>query len=163
MKTFFRILLPILTLLCLVFIFHNSLQDAGRSGERSKGIANAVSDRYEEVTKSTVRRPQRDRMYMIVRKIAHLAEYGALAVCMAFSVFAFRGRVGWLYGPLFGVGILVAALDEWLQSFSKGRSPAVSDALLDLGGVLLGFCVSLCVTAVIRRKRRKYELGVSVS
>ncbi len=73
-----------------------------------------------------------------VRKTAHIAEYGLMAV-LIFSVFAVdmtRWRRVWSIYTLVICG-LIAAADEYRQMFSQVRTGAAKDLMLDLTGAVL--------------------------
>lgn len=67
---------------------------------------------------------------VIVRKLAHMAEYALLAVLYRRPLPADI--------PAFFLAVLYAASDEWHQSFVPGRSACPSDVMVDAAGALLG-------------------------
>jgi VanZ family protein len=67
---------------------------------------------------------------VVLRKIAHAAEFGILA---ALLVRALR-RTGWAVV----LGIAYAISDEIHQSFVEGRQGAVLDVVIDSVGVVIG-------------------------
>jgi VanZ family protein len=79
-----------------------------------------------------------------LRKGAHIVEYTVLAL-FAFRAFRYgrqRFQNYMAYGPpLFSV--CYAASDEFHQTFSALRGPAVSDVFIDAFGVLLGTFIAL--------------------
>ena len=73
-----------------------------------------------------------------VRKAAHMAEYGLLAVTLAIPFYVYRIRGIWLYLPTLLVCAGYACLDEWHQLHVAGRSGQGTDILIDTFGALLG-------------------------
>lgn len=75
------------------------------------------------------------RLNFFVRKTAHFVEY------FIFSLLVLRGirggrsetRIGWALAAI-GIVAAYAALDEFHQSFVPGRSPLITDVLLDTTG-----------------------------
>jgi VanZ family protein len=65
----------------------------------------------------------------LVRKGAHVTEYGVLAVLWSFALSNREGRRRWL-APL-GLSILTSALDELHQSTTLARTASWHDVLLD--------------------------------
>jgi len=63
-------------------------------------------------------------------KPAHLAVYSVLGFLL--------GRTGWKILSLFGIGLLLGALDECYQSLTPGRSPDPWDWAADALGVATG-------------------------
>jgi VanZ family protein len=66
----------------------------------------------------------------IVRKLAHLSVFGLLAVLVWRALYPRRfAMVGaWMFA------VICACLDEWHQSFQPGRTPLLSDVVIDAFG-----------------------------
>ncbi|AGT33668.1 hypothetical protein M493_17300 [Geobacillus genomosp. 3] len=66
----------------------------------------------------------------IVRKLAHLSVFGLLAVLGWRALYPRRfAMVGaWVFA------VIYAGLDEWHQSFQPGRTPLLSDVVIDACG-----------------------------
>jgi VanZ family protein len=78
----------------------------------------------------------------LLRKAGHFTEYAILAVLVHHAL----GLAGqWSAGRRLLVAWLLAALyaasDEWHQSFVPGRTPAVTDVVIDACGALTGLLV----------------------
>lgn len=79
-----------------------------------------------------------NRMHTLIRKLAHVTEFGLFSVAVFYGV---RGdRSGWrlkwaLYTLL--IAVTYAGLDEWHQSFVPQRDPRVRDVVIDAIGALL--------------------------
>ena len=82
---------------------------------------------------------QLEAAHFLIRKAAHIIEYGVLAGL-------WRGCLGGLWVPL-GLAMLTATLDELHQSFAPGRGAAVADVLLDGAAAVIAL-------AVIEARRR---------
>ncbi|MGG6440170.1 VanZ family protein [Saccharococcus caldoxylosilyticus] len=67
----------------------------------------------------------------IVRKLAYLLVFGLLAALVWRALYPRRfAMVGaWMFA------VICAGLDEWHQSFQPGRTPLVSDVVIDACGV----------------------------
>jgi VanZ family protein len=63
----------------------------------------------------------------IVRKLAHLSVFGLLAVLVWRALYPWRfAMIGaWVFV------VICACLDEWHQSFQPGRTPLLSDVVID--------------------------------
>lgn len=70
---------------------------------------------------------------ILVRKSAHFAAFGTLALLFYWALVQYRYRwIGaWMLATLY------AASDEWHQSFVPGRGAGVDDVLLDSLGALV--------------------------
>ena len=147
-----------LTLFWLGFIFSNSLKSGSESGEQSSKVHETVNQVAsslgvkEEISEDTV------------RKGAHFTEFGLLGflicLCIA-SVRAFRGlgdlpRLMMWSVLSIPMCALLAAVDEYLQTFSEGRTAEVADAFLDTAGATVGtafFLAILWFILIIRKER----------
>jgi VanZ family protein len=100
-------------------------------------------------------------IHHFIRKMGHLTEYFILSLLILRGIRAGKQGVhlGWALAAIVIVGCY-AALDEFHQSFVPGRTPAVSDVLLDTaGGIAAQVVVALAMlVGDIRRKRRDDEL-----
>lgn len=79
-----------------------------------------------------------ETLHWLVRKSAHVAEYGVLVALWAWALARHDGWRHWL-APL-GLAMLTAALDEMHQSLTRMRTASPADVLLDsaaAGAVLI--------------------------
>lgn len=90
-----------------------------------------------------------DIFSFIVRKGAHLIEFGLLGMLWGGLSRLQKLRAPWLYG------LPVALIDETIQYFVPGRASAWKDVALDCIGYLVGFALIVGVVALIRRKSKK--------
>jgi VanZ family protein len=82
---------------------------------------------------------------VLVRKCAHVAEYGILALLLWRALgngTALRAKMPLLFGTVLVFCAVFAASDEFHQCFVKSRTPSVHDVLLDVAGALLGLWIS---------------------
>ena len=91
----------------------------------------------------------------VVRKCAHLTEYAILALLLFRAVF--RGtNLKWsmsiLCMSVWVACVLVAATDEFHQSFLESRTASVWDVMIDAGGAIFGLLIS---SFFAKRRARK--------
>ena len=137
------------TLGWLGFIYSNSLKSAPESGEQSSRVLALIRSLarfvgYEgEVTEH------------FVRKLAHFTEFAILSLLVCLSVFTLwrvlhKETASRDVRPLLWVSMplcmLLASVDEWLQTFSDGRAAELADVLLDTCGAALA---TLCLQGLI--------------
>ena len=132
------------------FIWIHSAVPASGSSEESRIVGNFIRPLLELFWgKGSV-------TDYVVRKLAHFTEYTILGFLMGANAAAFTAKIRgqlklprpadffcWSYCLLLSVA--VALIDESIQIFSPGRSPQVTDMLLDTAGSLTG----LILTAII--------------
>lgn len=84
----------------------------------------------------------------VIRRLAHLTEYATLGVVLSsFSVLISRhSHKVWVL--LIGIG--VAAIDEYIQLFSGGRTSTWHDVVLDGVGCMIGIVLVMVIRGVKR-------------
>lgn len=139
----FRIIFTAALIACILFIFHNSLEDSAESSARSQyvmALLNAVlaKVRLGPISEHTV------------RKLAHFCEFMLLGfllmLCLRVYTARFVRHVSW---PMLG-GMTTALCDETLQYLSAGRAPEVKDVWIDTAGVVVGLFAALLLLLVVR-------------
>lgn len=77
----------------------------------------------------------------VTRKLAHMAEFFALAIAVSFPLYVYGLRGILLMILAGGFCVAFACGDEYHQSFVAGRSPSSKDVLIDSIGVFMGIIV----------------------
>jgi VanZ family protein len=72
-------------------------------------------------------------MHWLIRKLAHLTEYGVLAALWAWALGATRGRVRWT--AALALSLATACLDEIHQATTATRTGSPVDVLIDACGI----------------------------
>jgi VanZ family protein len=149
MKSFLKYWLPVLLWLALIFIGSTDLMSA----EHTSRIIGPILRWFNpDVSAETIARVQ-----FLVRKIAHLTEYAVLAILIwrAFLGSSWQLKSSILFVlALFGCAIL-AATDEFHQSFVPSRTASPKDVIIDILGALLGLtiCIAVARRKVVKEKR----------
>ncbi len=135
----------ILTALCLVFIWGNSLLPGEISG--------AISDEVEHILEMLLPEGEilPEESAFPLRKVAHFTEFTALGLCLTWLFGMLRkGRL-----PAFLCGAAAACVDETIQIFVPDRGPGLRDVGIDTCGVLTGlFLLSIGYHCLCKRKKR---------
>jgi VanZ family protein len=137
-----RILSTVPAIIIMIVIFYFSHQEAAESSKLSGGIIYNIFSFVERLF--SLELPVEERIYWleiletILRKAAHMAEYGLLAAAVSFSFYVYEKRNSSLILWSEAVTVLYAATDEFHQLFVLGRSGQVSDILIDGIGALIG-------------------------
>jgi VanZ family protein len=79
-----------------------------------------------------------NRVHTLIRKLAHVAEFGLFSITVFYGVRAERSgwKFKWAIYTLL-IAVAYAGLDEWHQSFVPLREPRVRDVIIDAFGALL--------------------------
>ena len=144
-KKMFSYILMLLSVLWIIFIFSNSLENAEESGEKSSWVYSIVSKVFPNIT------------IFVIRKLAHFTEFAILGVLFASTYFSFtlprffQAPKTSLYSLLAMPAIFaIACTDETLQRFSEGRHSAFSDVLIDSAGGICGIAAVLALIFIMR-------------
>ena len=148
----------VLALLCVIFIFSNSLKDSTESAEQSSSVYELVNS-VTSLFGFTI-------SHALVRNLAHLAEFALLGIFTALisaAVFGYSHSSTKLQAakkliPAAALCIAISIVDELLQFSSVGRAPQISDALLDVLGAIIGISAvwaSLIICKAISIKKSK--------
>ena len=143
---------------CVIFAF--SSQDANASGTLSWKVD------YKLVDKFNILRSDTDKVMVddvhgvldhLVRKSAHVVEYGLFAILILNTLYAFQIPYKRCYGIAMGIVVIYASLDEFHQLFSDGRSAQISDVMIDSFGGVLALGVIAIVVYRYRKKKKRLE------
>jgi len=177
----------LLCLIWMSFIFYMSSQNSTESNNNSYSILNAVKQEYrigkelihndqnnetvgksdssvkasKDITASVKAKSSalRDRkLNIFIRKNAHIFMYLVLAVLISNALFIYKCRGKFALVYIMFPCLLYAVLDEFHQSFTRGRSALVSDVLIDFSGSLIGMVLFYLVYYKISRKKAKKSL-----
>jgi VanZ family protein len=100
-------------------------------------------------------------MHHIIRKCAHFTEYFILSLLILRGIRAGRSGAQWKWA--LATILLVAAyasLDEFHQSFVPGRTPAVTDVMIDTSGGAAAQLAAAFVAFRARERNRRNEQSV---
>ena len=152
-KRIVRIILIALSLLWIVFIFSNSLEDSVESGAKSSWALEIARKIFPSISE------------FFIRKFAHFTEFAILGFLSSASISSFiypiaiteSKKLLWIFLAL-PTTFLTACFDEFLQKFSEGRHPAFTDVLIDTSGGLFAILISVAALwgfIVLRTKGSK--------
>ncbi len=136
------VILFLLSACQIYLIFFLSGQDADASSKVSTEVtltlSEAINPEYMEAATKAQTADAVNLLHNPVRKLAHMAEFGALGALLCGAFLALRGP---LPRRFFLCVILCAATscaDEAHQLFANGRAMMVKDMLIDFSGSMLG-------------------------
>lgn len=162
-ESIIRILLWLPVVIWMGLIFIMSAQD----GEKSSAVSGSAAEKVAEIVVEdfdTLPQPERmsiiDSLQFTVRKSAHFVEYLILSllVCAALLPYKLSGVRRTLTAT--GISLLYAMSDELHQSLSPGRSPKLTDVLIDLSGAVLGVLIFLAAAAIVKKAMSKRKAQV---
>ena len=139
----FRIIFTIALIVCILFIFHNSLEEGTISAARSQAVMQKINALLAKVHLGPLSQHT-------VRKLAHFAEFllegFLLMLCLRGYTKHFVRHVSW---PLLG-GLATALTGETIHLRIAGRTSSVVDVWIDFGGVTAGLLVALLLLLIVR-------------
>lgn len=127
-----RIVLAILILLWMITVFCFSSDNSQESSSKSQKVVEVI---VEVCDIKTTDEQKLITIETIVRKCAHMIIYtiGGILIFLYCNTYDISLKKKLLYTVL--IGGLYAITDEIHQGFSPGRSPQVTDILIDTTGV----------------------------
>ena len=152
----------ILAALNIAVIFALSGEGQSASNSRSQLVTSTILNTLDPERKDApVRKVDEvlDFFHPIIRKAAHFTEYASLGFLTCLG-FLFLGLKPWpraLYPSL--ICLITAMSDELYQSTVPGRSPMVTDVMLDvaggIAGVLLVCLIHVALNSLSARRRSR--------
>ena len=140
--------LAAVTVLITLFIWSNSLKDSKHSTSASDTVIDLMQPVLGSICKDT------EKQSFFVRKLAHVSEFAALGISVAFLHRKYTQYT--LHESFYGFaafyGLATAVTDEFIQSFSD-RSDSVRDVLIDFSGYLIGALIVTGIFIIIDRQR----------
>lgn len=158
----YRILLCVLIVLNMAMIYYFSAEDGAKSGQTSGTVAHAVAEvTVRDFSAKPVTEQNRivTRFQHPVRKAAHMAEHGLLALWIDLLLLTWdrtgsvRDTVIRNAATLTAV-FLYACTDEWHQKSVGGRGAAFTDVLIDTAGAAVVCAVVFLILFLVRRNQR---------
>ena len=150
MTSFLKYWLPVLLWLGLIFVGSTDLLSA----EHTSRIIGPILRWFNpDVSVETIARVQ-----FFARKGAHVTEYAILAMLLWRALrlgLAWTTKLSILFLAAWIVCALLAASDEFHQSFVPTRTASPVDVMIDIAGALVGLtiCVAVASRKVVKEKR----------
>ena len=119
-----------LSILWLLFIFSNSLDNGAESDQKSSAVTKFINDVLHAIGYKG------EIPHKLVRKLAHFGEFAILAVFVSITLHFSPKKISVLFSP--AICFVCASADEILQNFSEGRGPRFTDVLIDTSGAICG-------------------------
>jgi VanZ family protein len=138
MRIFLKYWLPLLIWLGVIFIGSTDLMSAEHT---SRFIVPFLLWLKPGMAPATIR-----SILFAVRKCAHVSEYAVLALLLWRALRsgpALRMKMSMSFGAVLLACAVLAASDEFHQSFVKSRTPSIRDVLLDVTGGLIGLLIGV--------------------
>ncbi|GKQ42996.1 membrane protein [Companilactobacillus sp. RD055328] len=90
----------------------------------------------------------------IIRKIAHFGSYFILGASLWIASYRYVNKKNLLFMFTWLTTTGLAAFDEFHQWFAAGRSPLVSDVMLDSCGALVGILLTMLLFKLIFKQKK---------
>ena len=150
MNKYLKWILPILTLLSLLYIFSNSLLSDPKAEEKEDKLLTSVEKVVEAVTDKKI---ELDRESIVPAKLVHVAEYTIFSFLLSFTAYYLHCKKNVDSSRLMFAFLFCALTDEHLQSIGTGRSSRVTDIVIDFAGCLIGFALANFVWISMERRK----------
>ena len=131
--------LLIIGILINIFIWTNSLMPSNLSSSQSGLIVNLIYPVFKNVFDVNT-------FTTIVRKLAHFTEFMFLAIIFSYYFKSINIKNPYLITMIYG--LIVAIIDEAIQTFIPGRAGLIIDVLIDFSGVITGVLVVFIISKI---------------
>lgn len=143
---FIRIFLKPLSFIPALLLMYMIYNFSAQTGDISSQLSYKVSYKIVETADMVLETNMEDweieswsyRIHGFTRKLAHMAEYFALAVAISFPLYVYGVRGIWLMLLAGLICVAFACGDEYHQSFVDGRGPSKRDVAIDSFGAFWG-------------------------
>lgn len=143
--TALHIFFSVASLLCVAFIWSNSLKDATASTSDSSRVLLWLNSALESVGIHPFLTEH------FVRKAAHFSEFALLGALLTATCLTAQRRAS-LWFVAAPISLAVAGMDELLQLLSPGRACQISDMLLDFCGAVTGIALIYLLFRLLFRR-----------
>jgi len=159
-KKYIRLIPWALVVLLMATIFFLSAQTANESTKLSdqtiRDVAVIVVPKFSKMPL------EKQQNYVLVlrhtaRKTAHVLLYTLLGILCMSAMFQLSTKIMMKILIATMISTVYAATDELHQLFVNGRSPQISDILIDFCGVLVGIMLVLLAHWIWVRKKRRFK------
>lgn len=147
-----------LTVSILLFagIYWFSAQDAATSSTQSNEVIVKLHLMTED---EMVQEPEKASDYrFVVRKSAHFILYMVLSIFVFLTLVEFTEAHGFAFLAGWLIVIVLAAIDEYHQSFVPGRSMELTDVGIDACGALLGVLIVFSFYKSVDKRRNRKKI-----
>ena len=158
-KNILRIILIILLLGTFYIIFGFSSQDGEKSGSISRRITEKIATLIPQIQKENEIEKENimNTMESIIRKMAHFSIYTVVGLLLMSLVSTYNIKEKNRLIITLITGIIYASSDEIHQSFVPGRSPMITDIVIDTMGVILGILLIILGKKIIKKYRENKQ------
>jgi VanZ family protein len=132
-RPFLKSWLPVIAWMVFIFISSTDLMSAAHTSRFIGPFLRFFAPDVSDVTIAAVQ--------LVVRKCAHLTEYAILAALVHRAIRQRGERLLFAGSIAFAASAVVAALDEYAQSFVGSRTGTPWDVLIDCIGALIGLLI----------------------
>lgn len=135
-----------LLIVCLAFIWGNSLTNGEDSGNLSGGVMAWIN------TFLRLDSAGADMLHWLIRKGAHFTEFACLGLLLTWLFGMMGEKKGHLFCMPLLFGMMAACADETIQVFTPDRGPSPIDIWIDTCGVAAGITLLLIGYYYVRKK-----------
>ncbi len=147
MKSFLKYWLPVLIWLCVIFVGSTDVLSAEQTSRFLEPFLRWLKPDISSETFAQI--------HFFVRKLGHTSEYALLAIFLWRALRRganLRVKMSILVVVVWFVCAILAATDEFHQSFIPSRTASPSDVMVDICGALVG--LGICMMFALRTNRK---------
>lgn len=150
----YKIIISLLFLFCIIgIIYYNSSQIGSKSFKMSSSLIKV----FRVLLNPIIRNFSDKELLIFIRKLAHIFEFSLLFLVLYLVLKNFLKKPIVYYTTVF-ICISIALLDEYHQTYVRGRIGSISDVVVDLIGIYIMLFLVILYEEIMRRKKLKYEV-----
>ena len=147
----------VILVLCVGFIFSNSMKNGAESTSQSGAVKKIVDNALEFLNINV------DISEQGIRTLGHVVEFFALSLVLTVAALIlfpfnfenpFTKKLIIYFLPII-ISTLVAFIDEFIQLFSPGRACDIMDVLVDFSGAALANLITMGIVFIIYAVKHK--------
>lgn len=154
-------ILQIILIILIICVFGAIFKFSSQQSEQSEGLSRKISGSIISIEPDNKKLNQQQyenilaKVDCVIRKIAHFSIYTILGIVLISLFITVKLDQDKSIMITVVIGILYAMSDEIHQNFVDGRSPMVTDVMIDTAGVMFGICIILGILRIIKTKKNK--------
>ena len=140
-----------------LFILINSFIFGDASTAESNVITNSAASAINSIAPGTITRNNYENLVVFIRKVfGHFGLFGFSGLISTWAIYLFTRDTKFdLFYGFGGISLLfgfaLSWLSEFVQLFIPGRSGAVADVLIDLGGYFIGVLLVIFILFLAKK------------
>jgi VanZ family protein len=134
------------------------MQDVKTTEKKQGVVIKVVENAIESVTKKEVHLSKSKSA--VISKCVHVLEFSLFSVFLTLSLFFLQKNRKSAYQSVLLCGTFLGITDEHFQLLYEGRGSKLTDVIVDIAGVMIGYMIAKLILKLIWRKKDERDRSV---